>query len=417
MSEQQPQTVTLVGERNSWHAARIRGFLDRNIYPYLWVDADAPEGEAFLESLPEEERNRQPVLLLPDGSRLAQPTNVALAKRLGIASKPSAEQYDLVVVGAGPAGLAAAVYGASEGLTTALIEREAPGGQAGQSSKIENYLGFSQGVSGADLAKEATLQARRFGAEFVQPTEATSLVADGDARRLQLSDHSVLTARSMVIATGAEYRRLRAPGVAELLGVGIYYGAHGRDIDEFADRDVVIVGGANSAGQAAVHFAQSARKVTMLVRADSLAKSMSQYMIETIESLENVEVMTGSEVTEAHGGDCVTVSVARDGAPLPEPLLADAVFIFIGAQPHTEWLEGTIARDQRGFILAGRDLTAANGASRWPLDRDPHLLESSMPGVFVAGDTRQGSIKRVASAVGEGSMAVQLIHQYLRQPQ
>jgi thioredoxin reductase (NADPH) len=418
VTEAEQQAVTLVGERNSWHVGRIRSFLDRNIHPYRWVDSDSPEGAALLEAVPENARALQPVVVLPDGSALAQPTNVKLARRLGIASKPSLERYDLMIIGAGPAGLAAAVYGSSEGLSTVLIEREAPGGQAGQSSKIENYLGFHDGVSGADLTREATLQARRFGTELVQPTSAISLERERDGHSVQLSDHSVLNARTVVIATGAEYRRLPARGVAELVGAGVRYGAHPRDAADLIDKDVFIIGGANSAGQAAVHFSATARKVTMLVRTRSLEKSMSHYLIEKIGALSNVEVMTGTELTEVRGdGGLDSISISRDGEPSAQSLRADALFIFIGAQPYTDWLDGTLARDKRGFILAGRELTSGSLPLPWPLEREPHPLESSMPGVFVAGDTRHGSIKRVASAVGEGSMAVQLIHQYLGEPQ
>ena len=416
MSEREPESVTLVGERNSWHAGRIRSFLDRNIHPYLWVDADSPEGEAFLESISPEEREKQPILVLPDGDTVPQPTNVALARLLGIASEPSSEQYDLVIVGAGPAGLAAAVYGASEGLSTALIEREAPGGQAGTSSRIENYLGFSEGVTGADLTREATKQAKRFGVDFVQPTMAIRLGAEGANREVEISrGHTVLHARSVVVATGVEYRRLPAPGVADLLGSGVRYGAHARDADELEGKEAIVIGGANSAGQAAVHFSGYAERVRVLVRADSLAKSMSNYLIEKIEAIDNIEVMTSTELREARGDDCLQeILVTRAGEEVSDPLRADALFIFIGAQPYTDWLEGAIARDERGFILAGPDLSGANGdGPRWPLERDPYVLESSMPGVFVAGDNRRGSIKRVASAVGEGSMAVQLVHRYL----
>ena len=413
MGRREP-TTTLVGERNSWHAARIRGFLDRNIHPYRWVDSASPEGAALLEAVPQDERDKLPVVICPDGSALAQPTNVRLARELGIASRPSSERYDLVIVGAGPAGLAAAVYGSSEGLSTALIEREAPGGQAGTSSRIENYLGFHEGISGADLTREATMQARRFGAEFVQPTEAVSLESADDGHRIHLSDHAVLRARSVVIATGVEWRRLRAPGVAELIGLGVHYGAHPRDADDLVDREVFIVGGANSAGQAAVAFSRPARKVTMLIRAGSLEQGMSRYLVDEIEARPNIEVMTGTELRGAHGnGRLEGIAITRGGVPVEQPLRADNLFIFIGAQPRTEWLEGTLARDERGFILAGRDLGAGRARPTWTLERDPYALETCMPGVFAAGDIRHGSIKRVASAVGEGSMAVQLIHQYL----
>jgi len=407
-------SATLVGERHSWHAARIRSFLDRNIYPYRWVDSVSSEGVALLGRLPENERDKLPLVIRSDGSALAQPTNVRLARELGIASRPSSERYDLVIVGGGPAGLAAAVYGSSEGLSTALIEREAPGGQAGTSSRIENYLGFHDGVSGADLTREATMQARRFGAEFVQPTETVALEVTEDGHRVHLSDHTVLTARSVVVATGVEWRRLRAPGVADLIGRGVHYGSHPRDADDLVDREVFIVGGANSAGQAAVAFAKPARKVTMLIRAESLEKGMSHYLIDEIETQPNIEVMTQTELSGARGHECLeTISVTRAGEPAEEPLRADHLFILIGAQPHTGWLEGTLARDERGFILAGRELGLGSVTPAWRLDRDPHPLETCMPGVFAAGDARHGSVKRVASAVGEGSMAVQLIHRYL----
>ena len=258
------------------------------------------------------------------------------------------------------------------------------------------------------------MQARRFGAEFVQPTEAVSLDAADDGHRVHLSDHAVLSARSVVIATGVEWRRLRAPGVAELIGLGVHYGAHPRDADDLVDREVVIVGGANSAGQAAVAFAKSARKVTMVIRAGSLAKDMSRYLIKDIETRPNIEVVTHTELSQARGhARLESISVRRRGEPVAEPLRADDLFIFIGAQPYTEWLKGTLVRDSRGFILAGPDLGAGSGTPAWPLDRHPYALETSMPGVFAAGDTRHGSIKRVASAVGEGSMAVHLIHRYL----
>jgi thioredoxin reductase (NADPH) len=414
MSERAGEGATLIGDWNSRHAHRIRGFLDRNVVHYRWVDAGCGEGQAFLSNLAEEERDRLPVVITPDGSATGQPSNVEIARRLGIATKPSLERYDLVVIGGGPAGLAAAVYGSSEGLETAVIESEAPGGQAGQSARIDNYLGFHFGLPGAELTRRALIQARRFGAEVVRPCMAISLGANDDCRSVQLSDHTVLEARSVVIATGVEYRKLRAPRLAELLGAGVYYGADPRSAKDHVDQEVFIVGGANSAGQAAVHFAEYARKVTMLVRGDSLQRSMSQYLIEKIEALENVEVLTRVEVAEAHGTQRLeAVSLAGEGASSSDPVPVDALFIFIGAVPHTDWLDGALERDERGFILSGRDLSLAD--TGWALDRDPLALEASMPGVFVAGDARYGSIKRVASAVGEGSMSVQLVHQYLRE--
>jgi thioredoxin reductase (NADPH) len=375
------------------------------------------EGEALLGEVSVEDRARLPVVLFPDGPAVAQPSNVEVARRLGIATKPSRDHYDLVVIGGGPAGLAAAVYGSSEGLDTVTIESEAPGGQAGQSARIENYLGFHYALPGAELTRRAIIQARRFGAELVRPSSVTSLGVEGEERKVQLSDHTELRAGSVLIATGVEYRRLRAPGVAELAGAGVYYGASPRDAPGYVDKHVFIVGGANSAGQAALHFAEHAGKVTMLVRGESLQRSMSQYLIDKIEAAEKIEVLTNTELAEAHGsGRLEAISLERDGSRLGDPIAADAVFVFIGAVPRTEWLSGVLARDDRGFIISGRDLSSGGALpTGWTADRDPYPLETSMPGVFVAGDARRGSIKRVASAVGEGSMAVQLVHQYLEE--
>jgi thioredoxin reductase (NADPH) len=293
-----------------------------------------------------------------------------------------------------------------------MIEREAPGGQAGQSPRIENYLGFHAGLSGSELTRRAIIQARRFGAEIVRPREVIGIDWRDDDRILHLSDQTTLTARSVLISTGVSYRRLTAPGVSELIGAGVYYGASPLDAQDQVDQHVFIVGGANSAGQWALNFARYARKVTMLIRADSLAKGMSQYLIDQIELADNIEVLTRTELAAARGsGRLESLTLKRDGQETCDPVLADAVFIFIGASPHTDWLQGKLICDDGGYIVSGRDL--GSRPADWPLDRDPYLLESCMPGVFVAGDVRHGSNQRVASAVGEGSMAVQLIHQYL----
>jgi thioredoxin reductase (NADPH) len=354
--------------------------------------------------------DRLPVALLEDGSVLERPTVLELAERLGVTARPTQDHYDLVIVGGGPAGLAAAVYGASEGLRTVMVEREAPGGQAGQSSRIENYLGFPAGLSGSDLARRATDQARRLGAELLTVQDAVGLRAEGAGRLVELSAGGVLSANCVLVASGVSYRQLDAPGFAELTGAGVYYGAAMTEARSCADQHVVVIGAANSAGQAAVHFSGYASRVTMLVRGDSLEKSMSHYLIEQIAALSNVEVRTRSApvAAEGHDGRLRRLRVrAADG--YESDLDVDACFVFIGAVPRTNWLDGVVARDQRGFILAGPDAQAAG----WPLKRDPYLLETSVPGVFVAGDVRARSIKRVASAVGEGSMAVSLIHQYL----
>jgi thioredoxin reductase (NADPH) len=340
---------------------------------------------------------------------LERPTILELAERLGVTSAPAQDHYDLVVVGGGPAGLAAAVYGASEGLKTIMVEREAPGGQAGQSSRIENYLGFPAGLSGSELTQRATTQARRLGAEFLTVQEVVRLRVEGAGRLVELSGGGVLSASTVLVASGVSYRQLDTPGFPELTGAGVYYGAALTEARACAEQRVVVIGGANSAGQAAVYFSGYAGSVTMLVRGPSLEKSMSHYLIEQIRALPNVEVRTNSVVSAAEAEDGHLRRLRVDGPDGEETLDADACFVFIGASPHTDWLAGVVGRDARGFILAGRDAQADG----WPLAREPYILETTVPGVFVAGDVRSRSIKRVASAIGEGSMAVSLIHEYL----
>lgn len=409
-------SARVIGHRFNPASHEARDFLARNRVPYQWLDVDRDAEARQLLTIAGEDESRLPIVLLRDGSALAQPTTLELADRLGIARHAELDFYDLVIVGGGPAGLAAAVYGASEGLRTVLIEREAPGGQAGQSSRIENYLGFPNGLSGSELARRALDQARRFGAEVLTVQEVVGLEARGPQRVVQLGGGDELAGHTVLVASGVSYRMLDAPGVADLTGAGVYYGAAMAEADACAEQHVVVVGGANSAGQAAVFLARRAAKVTILVRADSLAKSMSHYLIEQIEGMENIEVRTETVVVAAHGdGQLERLDLAgKDGTPAGA-IDASAMFVFIGAAPHTDWLGDRVARDERGFVLAGADVAALDGDARWPLarERDPHLLESSVPGVFVAGDVRSRSIKRVASAVGEGSMAVQFIHEYL----
>jgi thioredoxin reductase (NADPH) len=402
--------VRIIGHRFSKESHDLRDFLVRNRVPARWLDVER-DGEAReLLQVAGLDAERLPVVLLEDGSVLERPSVLELAERLGVAGTPAQEHYDLVVVGGGPAGLAAAVYGASEGLKTIMVEREAPGGQAGQSSRIENYLGFPAGLSGSDLARRATDQARRLGAELLTVQEAVALRVEGSARLVELSGGEVLSASCVLVASGVSYRQLDTPGFPELTGAGVYYGAAVTEARACADQHIVVIGGANSAGQAAVYFSGYAATVTMLVRGPSLEASMSHYLIEQIAELENVEVRTGTRATaaEQHDGHLSQVRIAGPGGA-EETLAADACFVFIGASPRTDWLEGVLARDERGFILAGRDVQAAG----WPLEREPFVLETTVPGVFVAGDVRARSIKRVASAVGEGSMAVSLIHEYL----
>jgi thioredoxin reductase (NADPH) len=401
--------VRLIGHRYSKESHDLRDFLVRNRVPARWLDIER-DGEAReLLQVAGVDAERLPVALLEDGAVLERPTILELAERLGVVGAPAQSHYDLVVVGGGPAGLAAAVYGASEGLKTVLVEREATGGQAGQSSRIENYLGFPAGLSGSDLARRATDQARRLGAELLTVHEAVALRTEGAARIVELSGEETLSASCVIVASGVSYRQLDTPGFAELTGAGIYYGAAMTEARACERQQVVVIGGANSAGQAAVYFSGYAAKVTMLVRGDSLERSMSHYLIEQIAALGNIEVRAATSAIAAEGEDGHLRRLRVLGPDGERTLEADACFVFIGAAPRTDWLEGVVARDERGFILAGRD--AQN--SGWPLQREPYLLETTVPGVFVAGDVRSRSIKRVASAVGEGSMAVSLVHEYL----
>jgi thioredoxin reductase (NADPH) len=407
--------IRVVGHRWSRESHDARDFLARNQVPYRWLDVERDdEGRRLLAAADGDGEPALPLVLLPDGGVLHGPSVQELAEAAGVRRRAELEFYDLVIVGGGPAGLAAAVYGASEGLRTALIEREAPGGQAGQSSRIENYLGFPVGLSGADLARRATAQASRFGAELLTVQEVTAIDDRGPARIVELAGHDQLGAKAIILATGVDYRRLDAPGIEQLSGRGVYYGGSRSEGVSCRDEHVVVVGGANSAGQAAIYFAGYAQRVTLLYRGGSLGKSMSRYLIDTIEATPNIDVRLHGEVAAAHGGESLeritvrdTVTGAQDEVPLA------AMFVFIGARPQTGWLPGGIARDPRGFVLAGAEVLREDVRPRWRLDRDPYLLETSMPGVFVAGDVRSESMKRVASAVGEGSMAVHFVHEYL----
>jgi thioredoxin reductase (NADPH) len=401
--------VRVLGHRFSKATHDLRDFLARNRVPGRWLDVER-DGEAReLLTVAGVDAEHLPVVFLEDGAVLERPTVLELAERLGISSRPASDHYDLVIVGGGPAGLAAAVYGASEGLKTVMVEREAPGGQAGTSSRIENYLGFPAGLSGSDLAHRATDQARRLGAELLTVHDATKLRVEGSGRVVDLSGGGALSANCVLVASGVSYRQLDVPGFAELTGAGIYYGAALTEARSCSDQHVAIIGGANSAGQAAVYFAKYARRVTMLVRGPSLERSMSHYLIEQIAALPSVTVRTGTVALRAEGDGHLQRLTVLDAQGEEDTLDLDACFVFIGAAPRTDWLDGVVARDERGFILAGPDVRD-NG---WPLPREPYLLETTVPGVFVAGDVRARSIKRVASAVGEGSMAVSLIHQYL----
>jgi len=407
----------VIGHRWSAPSFAARDFLARNAVPYRWIAADEPEGGRLLQAagLGAE---KLPVVITADGTTLVAPSTTELAAAVGLSTTPATDFYDLVVVGAGPAGLGAAVYSASEGLRTLLVERQATGGQAGQSSRIENYLGFPDGVSGAQLTDRARRQAVKFGAEILTTRDVIGLEARGPARVVSFGDGTEVAAHAVIIATGVSYRDLDAPGVTRLCGRGVYYGSAATEAVACADHDVFIVGGANSAGQAASFFSRYAKSVTLVVRGDSLERSMSHYLIEQLQALDNVSVRLGTVVDEAHGDkhlDCLTLRHLRSAAT--EQVQTSHLFIFIGAQPRTDWLAGVLDRDERGFILTGPDLVVDGQRPRgWFADRDPWPLEASVPGVFVAGDVRADSVKRVASAVGEGAMAVTLAHRYLGTP-
>jgi thioredoxin reductase (NADPH) len=403
--------LRLVGHRFSAEAHDTRDFLARNGVPYRWLDIADPEARALLAAARRDEAEL-PVLVFEDGEMLVRPSQAEVAGRIGLHTQATLPFYDLVILGGGPAGLAAAVYGASEGLRTLLVERHAAGGQAGQSARIENYLGFPSGLSGADLARRATAQARRLGAEMLTAREVLAIRENGSARVVMLDGGQEIGSHSVLVATGVHYSRLEAPGIEPLTGSGVYYGAAPAEAADVAGDDVVVVGAANSAGQAALDLATRARRVTVVCRAEGLEKSMSHYLVERIRSLANVEVRTNAVVTAASGdGRLEELAIAVAGRE--ERLSVTAAFVFIGARPQTDWLGDTVARDAAGFIVSGASLQRVDGRHRWRLERDPLPLETSLPGVFVAGDVRDQSIKRVASAVGEGSMAVQLVHQYL----
>lgn len=405
-------TIRLIGNQWARDAHAIKDFLGRNRIPFTWFDLDrGREGARLLAAL-DMEHARLPLVVLPDGRTLEDPPLPDLAEAIGMQVHAEERYYDVAIVGGGPAGLAAAVYGASEGLSTVLLEREAPGGQAGTSSRIENYLGFPTGISGAELAERALAQARRLGAEIICPIEVTGARVGNRYKTLSLSDGTEIVAHAVVVATGVSYKALSAPGLADLAGAGVYYGAATTEALAAEGKDVFVVGSGNSAGQGALYFAKFARSVTIVIRGDTLADHMSQYLIDQIDASEIITVLTRHRVAEARGdGRLEQIVLENLEDESTRPVDAEFLFVFVGAEPTNDWLGGALATDERGYILTGPDVLDADTA--WSLDRSPFHLEASVPGVFAAGDVRHGSIRRVAGGVGEGSTCIQLVHRYL----
>jgi thioredoxin reductase (NADPH) len=410
--------LRVLGTRWSPSSHQIKDFLGRNQVPYQWTDVEIATPDQEVQAIiPNVDLKSVslPLVVLQGGEVLENPPVEELASRIGLRTRAETTFYDFVIVGGGPAGLAAAVYGASEGLKTLLVERSAPGGQAGMSSRIENYLGFPSGLTGADLARRAFTQAKRFGAEILAPQEVVGLRVDGPYRFVKLRDGNEVSCHALLIASGLSWKRLDIPGIERLQEAGVYYGASMTEAQLCSGEDVYLVGGANSAGQAAVYFAQFARSVTMLVRGDSLEKGMSQYLIDQIREIPNIRVETQAEVVEVHGDEHLeSITIANHATESIRTEPTSALFIFIGAMPCTAWLRGLLPMDERGYLLTGALLPKDGDKPKgWKEERDPFIFESIIPGVFAAGDTRHASIKRVASAVGEGSITVQMVHQYL----
>jgi thioredoxin reductase (NADPH) len=412
------QGIRVLGTRWSPKSYELRDFMARNRVPYQWIDVEAsandPETKRLMEVLGPEVHNL-PVVLFPDGSKLLESVPAEVAQKVGLRTRAQTNFYDLAIVGGGPAGLAAAVYGASEGLNTVIIEKEAPGGQAGMSSKIENYLGFPSGLSGGELARRAVVQAKRFGVEILAPQEVVSVRKEDPYRIIKMADGAEISCHALMVATGVQWKRLDAPGIDKLQGAGVYYGGGTTEALSCKGEIVYVVGGANSAGQAAMNFSRYAEKVVMLLRGDSLSNTMSRYLIDQIKATPNIQLWCHASVAEVHGDTHLEeVSVLCSDTKTTERVPASSIFIFIGALPRTDWLSGIVERDERGFVLTGPDLIQDGDHPKgWGLERDPFLLETNVPGIFAVGDVRHGSVKRVASGVGEGSVAVQFIHQYL----
>jgi thioredoxin reductase (NADPH) len=406
--------LRIIGYQYSAESHALKDYLASNLFPYRWMNIDENEDAQQLLDSNNLQREGLPFVFFENGEILSRPSKEAVAEKLGLNPKASSELYDLVIIGAGPAGLAAAVYGASEGLKTLLIEKHAPGGQAGTSSRIENYLGFPKGLSGSDLARRAVSQASRLGAEILSPAEVTSIETLDYNKKIHLSKGSAILSRSVIVTTGVDYRKLEKPGIATLSGAGIYYGAASTEAGACENKPIFIVGGGNSAGQAAMYLSRFAKTVSILIRKESLASTMSAYLIEQIEQTENITLMPFCEITEAEGeGNLKALKIYNSQTKEEKSHIASALFIFIGARPFTDWVGDLLKRDEKGFIITGSDLSKLKGKDKWQYTRQPFSLESAVPGVFAAGDVRSGAMNRVASAVGEGAMAVSYVHQYL----
>lgn len=407
--------IYVVGTRWAPSTHELKDFLAKSQIPYRWIEPGSTADPRIAAACGDAATTAYPLLIFPDGSVLQKPTLPDVAVKLGLTTTPTRDFYDVIIIGAGPAGLACALYCSTEGLRTILVEREAAGGQAGLSSRIENYLGFPAGLSGSDLARRGVSQVKRFGTEVLAPVQAEALCLQGEYRVVKLSTGQELVAHCVVIASGVQWRRLDIPGMDRFTGAGVYYGAANTEAASCKDEDVYIVGGANSAGQAAVHFSQFARSVKMLVRADSLSRSMSHYLIERIQSIPNITVETNTEVVEVHGQEHLSgLTIRHCDTKTEECRTAGFMFIFIGAEPRTDWLDGIVCRDSKGFILTGQNLLQdGKRPPGWTLERDPALLETNVPGVFAVGDVRNGAVRRVANSVGEGSIVLYFVHQYL----
>ena len=407
--------VQVIGDRWSPQTHQIKDFLARHHVPYLWRDIEKDKQASQLVISAKSDSSQLPLVFFPDGSHLKAPSNLEVARKIGLKTRAEMPFYDLIIVGGGPAGLAAAVYGSSEGLNTVLLEREAPGGQAGTSSRIENYLGFPTGLTGGDLARRAVAQAYKFGAEILTPQEVTRVRVEDQYRVVTLADGTELSCHALIIATGVAYTRLKVPGSKRLTGAGLYYGAAVSQAISCSGDEVYVVGGANSAGQAAMCLSQYARSVTLLVRGDSLAKKMSKYLIDRIEATDNIAVKLFTQVVEVLGKEKLkAIKLANSKTGEVYSVSADALFVFIGSKPNTNWLQGLVEQDEKGFILTGADLLQGKRSPQeCSLERVPFPFETSVLGIFAIGDVRYQSIKRVASAVGEGSVAVRFVHQYL----